>query len=235
MNETLLHSKAVISPKFNELLDLLDEQEQHLLLSTSEVMTCEPGHIMYAENEVSQDLLFLNSGKVKIYKKGAGNKNQIIRLIKEGWFFGYRALLAEDDFYQATAEVFDDAKVISISKETINQLIRQNHKLSMLFIRILAADLAKSNEHTMALTQKHLRGRLANALLLLEETYGVERGGQTLSARMARAELAELANMNIANISRVIGEFVHEGLVAVCRRTITILNKKALKRISEVG
>lgn len=235
MNESLLQSNARLSPKFKEVLDLLSAEDQHVLLSNATLLKCAPGTVMYAEGDAPKDLLFLNSGKVKIYKEGTSRKNQIIRLIKEGWFFGYRALLAEDHYYQAAAEVFEEAEVISISKGLINELINKSHRLSNLFIHILASDLAKSYEHTLTLTQKHLRGRLANALLILEETYGVEKDGKTLCARMSRGDLAELANMNIANTSRVIGEFAQEGIVSVYRRTVSIIDQKELKHISQVG
>lgn len=235
MDVSLSNNNLPISPKFKEVLAMLNEEDQHLLMSQAKISKCVPGSIVYAEGESPKELLFLNSGKVKITKKGNSNKKQIIRLIKQGWFFGYRALLAEDHFYQASAEVFEEAQIISISKELINELINKSHKLSMLFIHILASDLAKSNEHTVTLTQKHLRGRLANALLILEDTYGVEKDGKTLSARMPRGDLAELANMNIANTSRVIGEFAQEGIVSVYRRTISILDKKAMQHISEIG
>ncbi len=235
MDENLLQSNAQLSSKFMAILELLNDEDQHTLMKHCTIIHCKPGTVVYAEGDPPGDLLFLNSGKVKIYKQGVSGKNQIIRLIKSGWFFGYRALLAEDHFYQSTAEFFEEGDVISISKEIINNLIDKNHRLSNLFIHILASDLAKSNEHTVSLTQMHLRGRLANALLILEETYGLEKDGKTLSARMSRGDLAELANMNIANTSRVIGEFAQEGVVAVCRRTISILDEKALKHISEIG
>ncbi|MDA3853648.1 MAG: Crp/Fnr family transcriptional regulator, partial [Bacteroidales bacterium] len=165
MNENLLESNSRLSPKFKVVLDLLNDENQHLLMANSTITKYPPGTVMYVEGEAPKNFLFLNSGKVKIYKEGTSRKNQIIRLIKEGWFFGYRALLAEDDYYQATAEAFEESEIISISKELINDLINKSHRLSNLFIHILAADLAKSNEHTVTLTQKHLRGRLANALL----------------------------------------------------------------------
>ena len=235
MGDNLLESNIGLSPQFKEVLDLLSAEDQNLLLSNSTIVKCPPGTVIYAEGDAPKDLLFLNSGKVKIYKKGVSRKNQIIRLIKRGWFFGYRALLAEDHYYQATAEVFEVSEVIYISKDLINTLINKSHSLSKLFIHILAADLAKSNEHTVTLTQKHLRGRLANALLILEDTYGLEKDGRTLCAHMSRGDLAELANMNIANTSRVIGEFAQEGIVSVYRRSVSILDQKALKHISEVG
>ncbi len=235
INKELWHHGPSISHKFKEVLDLLEEDDQLRLVSGSKIESCMPGAVVYAEGDVPKSLLFLNTGKVKICKKGIAGKEQIIRLIKAGWFFGYRALLAEDNYYQATAEVFEEAEIISIAKGTINNLLERNHHLSAFFVRILASDLAKSNEHTLTLTQKHLRGRLANALLILEETYGLERDSKMLLARMSRGDLANLANMNIANTSRVLKEFAQEGLLCFYQRNIVILDKKALLQISETG
>ena len=233
--ESLLDSKIELSSKFIDVLALLDDDDQKLLLSNSTVYNFSQGSVIYAEGDIPQNLMFLNTGKVKIFKNGVDHKKQIIRLIKQGWFFGYRAMLADDDFYQSSSAAFEESQIISIPKEIINDLIHRNHELSNLFIHILASNLAKSNDHTLILTQKHLRGRLASAILILEETYGFENDGKTLSARIPRGDLAELANMNIANTSRVLGEFVKEGMVSIYRRTICILDKKTLERTSVIG
>ncbi len=235
IKESLLDSKLPLSPKFNDILALLTIEDQKLLLRNSNICSHLPGSIIYTEGDIPEELMFLNSGKVKIFKNGVDGRKQTMRLIKEGWFFGYRALLAEDEYYKSSAASFENSQIISISKDVITDLIFRNHKLSNLFIHILASNLAKSNDHTVVLTQKHLRGRLASAILILEETYGVEEDGITLCARMPRGDLAELANMNIANSSRILGEFVKDGIVSVNRREIAILNMKTLKRISEIG
>ena len=51
----------------------------------------------------------------------------------------------------------------------------------MFFIRQLSIDLGISDERTVNLTQKHIRGRLAESLLFLKDTYGVEEDESTLS------------------------------------------------------
>ena len=46
----------------------------------------------------------------------------------------------------------------------------------MFFIRQLSIDLGISDERTVNLTQKHIRGRLAESLIFLKESYGSGRG-----------------------------------------------------------
>lgn len=65
----------------------------------------------------------------------------------------------------------------------------------MFFIRQLSIDLGISDERTVSLTQKHIRGRLAESLIFLKESYGPEEDGSTLSIYLSREDLANLSNM----------------------------------------
>lgn len=47
----------------------------------------------------------------------------------------------------------------------IMKLIKDNSELALFFIRQLSIDLGISDERTVNLTQKHIRGRLAESLL----------------------------------------------------------------------
>ena len=74
-------------------------------------------------------------------------------------------------------------------------LVTQNNDLAMFFIRQLSIDLGIADERTVNLTQKHIRGRLAESLIFLKESYGLEEDGSTLSIYLSREDLANLSNM----------------------------------------
>ena len=76
---------------------------------------------------------------------------------------------------------------------TIISLIQENAELALFFIRQLSIDLRISDERTVSLTQKHIRGRLAESLLFLKDTYGVEEDQCTLSIYLSREDLANLS------------------------------------------
>jgi CRP-like cAMP-binding protein len=85
------------------------------------------------------------------------------------------------------------------------------------------------------LTQKHIRGRLAESLLHLVHNYGVEEDGQTLAMLLPREDLANMSNMTTSNAIRTLSQFAQEGLVAINGRRISILNEKELEKISRLG
>ena len=131
--------------------------------------------------------MLFRSGKVKIFKDGVGGRSQIIRMIKQREYFAYRAYFAKEDFVTAAA-AFEPSVTCLIPMTAITTLIAQNNDLAMFFIRQLSIDLGISDERTVSLTQKHIRGRLAESLIFLKESYGLEEDGSTLSIYLSRED-----------------------------------------------
>ena len=107
--------------------------------------------------------------------------------------------------------------------------------MAWFFIRELSRNLGGSDTRIVNLTQKHIRGRLAEALIVLCENYGLEDDGSTLKIYMAREDLANLSNMTTANAIRTLSAFVAEKLIVVDGRRIRILNEPQLRKISKFG
>ena len=103
----------------------------------------------------------------------------------------------------------------------------------MFFIRQLSIDLGISDERTVSLTQKHIRGRLAESLIFLKESYGLEEDGSTLS--ISREDLANLSNMTTSNAIRTLSQFATERLITIDGRKIKIIEEEKLKKISKIG
>ena len=99
----------------------------------------------------------------------------------------------------------------------------------------MAKDLAISESQTVNLTQKHIRGRLAETLITLKRTYGLDEDGATIAMYMAREDLANMSNMTTSNAIRTLSQFASEGLIALDGRKIQILDNEELTRISRLG
>ena len=114
-------------------------------------------------------------------------------------------------------------------------LIQENARLAWFFIQRLSANLGQADERTVSLTQKHIRGRLAEALLFLKDCYGVEEDGSTLSIYLSREDLANLSNMTTSNAIRTLSVFAAEHIVAIDGRKIKLIDEGRLQRISRIG
>jgi CRP-like cAMP-binding protein len=111
----------------------------------------------------------------------------------------------------------------------------ENTRLGWFFIQKLAVALGISDERTVNLTQKHIRGRLAESILFLKESYGLEEDGCTLSIYLSREDMANLSNMTTSNAIRTLSTFAQEKIIAIDGRKIKIMNEPELEKISKFG
>lgn len=153
-------SEEEILAKISDLYNPLNEVQKEYLIKNLTVQTYKKNEPIYSEGEYPTQLICLLSGKVKIFKNGVGNRNQIIRVIKPVEYFAYRAYFANQAYVTAAA-AFETSVIGLIPMTTITDLIKENNDLAWFFIRQLSIDLGIADERTVNLTQKHIRGRLA--------------------------------------------------------------------------
>ena len=170
----------------------------------------------------------------KVYKEGVNGRNQIIRAIKAVDFFGYRAYFAGED-YKTSAMAIDNCVVAFLPIQLVVKLMHENNAVSMFFIRHLAKLLGSSDERTVSLTQKHIRGRLAETLLFLKDSYGVEEDGYTLSIYLSREDIASMSNMTTSNAIRTLSSFAMENIIMIDGRKIRIMQDEELRKVSKLG
>jgi len=223
-----------IEERLCDMWALLSEAEREAFRASASVYSYKKNETIYSEGEAPDHLLCLLAGKVKIYRDGVGGRSQIIRLMRPGQYFGYRASLAQEPYVTAAA-AFEAALVCSIPMPVVKKAMMENNRLCAFFIRELAVDLGIADSRTVSLTQKHIRGRLAESLLFLKNTYGVEEDGRTLAIHLSREDLANLSNMTTSNAIRTLSCFAAEKVVVVDGRKIGLLEEGKLLRISRIG
>ena len=223
-----------IAESIPDLWKPLTPKQQELLAQNFTIHRYKKNELIYCEGEKPMYLICLLNGKVKIFKEGVGGRNQIIRVVKEKEYFGYRAYFAEEEYVTA-ASAFEVCTACLIPMTTIIELLRENHELARFFIKQLSIDLGISDERTVNLTQKHSRGRLAESLLFLKDTYGLEEDDSTLSIYLSREDLANLSNMTTSNAIRTLSNFAAEKIIAIDGRKIKLINLEVLKKISKIG
>ena len=220
--------------ELNPIWDTLTEQQKATLNNQIEVVRYNKNDVIHYDGDSSLYMWTLISGKVRIYKEGIGQRQQIIRLLKPYDIFGYRAVIAGEP-YNSSASAFEPCVVYRLNADYFNQLIRENGNFCYAIMLMMAKDLAISEIRTVNLTQKHIRGRLAEALISLIDKYGLETDGKTLAMLLPREDLANMSNMTTSNAIRTLSQFADEELIEVDGRHIRILNREELEHISRMG
>ena len=212
----------------------LSENQQWELDSASIRKKLKKGEVIFEEGNDPLGLIYLLKGSAKVYKIGAGVREQIVRLVKPLSFVGYKALFAEKP-HTVSAAAIEESEIIIYDKQVLNKIMNNNSAFAKEIIKTLANELAFNYNRLINLTQKHLRVRLAETLLLIRDIYGFERDGRTLKARFTRDTLAHFSNMTTSNAIRTLKKFNNEKLIGSDGKAIILLNIAELEKISNLG
>jgi CRP-like cAMP-binding protein len=209
------------------------EEKEHIIRNTHSV-SYKKGEAVFSEGEPPAGLTYLSYGKVKVCRKGVLGKEQIIRLVPSCSLLGFRALCA-GELYQASAKAIEPSLVCTVERGCFLSLVQANSAFALSMLRHASRVLGLADLRMAALLQKHVRARLADSLLLLADTCGMEDDRQTLCGQFSRSDLANLSNMTTPNAIRTLSTFQSEGLLSFSRCTIRLLNIPAICRISKHG
>ncbi len=229
--DIVLHTKALeILAKFWQLLS---REDQRILEENLSVCHYRKHEFIYMEGQRPDYLYCVVSGHIKIYRDGVCGRSQIMRMLGPGHYFGYRASLA-DEPYVTGAAAFGPTVICRIPMSQILRIMQYNNGVQRFFISELAIDLGIADKRIVSLTQKHIRGRMAESILTLRDDFGLDTEGY-INIEMTREELACYSNMTTSNSIRTLSSFVKEGLISVDGRRIKLLKDEELFHISYKG
>lgn len=217
-----------------EIWCYLTEPQQRAVLANVITLPCDKGDYIYHNEEESVYLYCMIRGRAKLEKFGISGRNQIMRMFQPGDIFGFRSYFASQEH---TTEVvaIENSLLACVPMTLIERICFVNADLAMYFLRSLAVELGNSDQRTVDLTQKHIRGRLADSLIFLIDKYGYESDGTTLNIYLSREDLASLSNMTTSNAIRTLANFCNEGIIEVDGRRIKILDVMRLKHVNAHG
>lgn len=212
----------------------LNQKDKETIVQHHTLTFIKKGNLLFKEGEKSRGLICLASGKAKVFKEGVGGREQILKMIKPQGYIGYRSLFSENT-WSFSAAAIEDSIICVLEKNSLIRVLKKNADLALKFIRIIADELGFSNNRTVSLTQKHIRGRLAESLLVLLDTYGFDDDGITIQVSLSREDIANMSNMTTSNAIRTLSNLAAEGIIGINGRKISILDKTNLEHICQMG
>lgn len=191
------------------------------------------GQFLFYEGAHPHGLFCINNGKVKLSQMDDEGKETIVRLAKSGDIIGYKALLGGNR-YTASAIALEDSTICFIPKETFFTVLKKDPNLSFSLLSLLSSELHNAENKIVQLAQKPVRERLAEALLFLRETYGMEADGATLDVQLSREEIANIVGTATESTIRLLSEFKKDGIIDIVGKKIKVLDKDKLVKTANV-
>ena len=199
-------------------------------LANRDVHDYKKKQMIYAEGQRPTHMYCIVKGKVKAYKAHLDGKEFITGIFGPGDFVGYTALL-EDTNYQDSLQVLEDAELIQIPRQEFLQLISNNTGIARQFIKLLARNVADTEENLLNLAYNSLRKKVANGLLQVLDKF---RNGQDPAPTIgiSRENLAHIIGSATESLTRTLSEFKHEKLIDIREGKIYLLNESKLRNLA---
>lgn len=195
--------------------------------------TYKKGQVICNEGAYPFGIFCVNSGKIKISRNGDDGREMIIRLAKPGDLIGYKALLSGER-YSASAIAIDDCDVCFIPKDLFLSTLKKDASLSIELMRFISTELNKAETKVAHLAQKPVRERVAESLLFIKETYGLEADGVTLNVRLSREEIANIVGTATESAIRLLSEFKKDGIIELEGKKIKIVDSQKLVKTANL-
>lgn len=210
----------------------LSEEEKQKVAFESNCAEYKRGTIIYREGQRINGFYCVLQGILKIFKTGIDGKEQIIRFSKQGEIIAFRSVLSQE-LACTTAEIIEDATLCYIPGETLFYLIKTNGKFSLDLLKLVCGELEEANSYITDIAQKTVRERLAEILIHLKETFGLDENN-VLEISLTREELANIVGTATESVIRLLSEFKSDKLIELHGRKIKILNPQELYKIANL-
>lgn len=190
------------------------------------------GESIFREGSYASGVYCINAGKIKLAMMGSEGKEQIVRMAKPGDIIGYKALLSGDR-YSATATAIEDCNICFIPREIFLVILQKDASLSFEMMKLLSNELKHAEEKITHLAQKPVRERVAETILFLKETYGIDKDNQ-INILLTREEIANLVGTATETAIRLLSEFNKEHIIELSGKKIKILDSDKLVRTANL-
>lgn len=206
------------------------EQTLHRFIEGRGVSNYKKKQVVYFEGNRPLYLFFVNKGKVKTFKTNEDGKELITGLYNAGEFFGYVSML-EGTTYRETAQVVEDAELISIPKSEFEELVYHNAEVAKSFIKLLSHNIVEKEQQLLNIAYNSLRKKVADALLLMKEKLSQAHPEGQLSIQLSRENMAAIAGTATESFIRTLTDFKNERLIDIIDGHIVILNEARLRNM----
>jgi CRP-like cAMP-binding protein len=186
----------------------------------------EPKDTIFTPGDPDDQLYFLLSGAVRLYKIYGDYKEATTALLKDSGVFG-KLNLVEGRWQDVFAEAVTEARVASVQKAALERVIKSDPEFALRLFSSLSERLRQSDEVIESLLHREVSTRLATLLVNLGDRFGED---DLIDVRLTHQDLANMIASTREAVSKVMSELQRDGVIETRNRKIAILDRGALSK-----
>lgn len=197
-----------------------------------ETLHFKKGQTIFSEGDPVEGMYFMTSGAVKIHRQWGRDKELILRFAAGGEVLGYRGHTgsAATGSYPVSATALEPATACYIPQSFLEATFRANPDFLYRMMQLYADALQQAEQRMRHLALTEVKGRIADALLTIRETLGINEDG-FISVPVTRHDIAAYAGTTYETVFKLFSEWTQSGVIDTSGKFIRILNEDALREV----
>jgi CRP/FNR family transcriptional regulator, cyclic AMP receptor protein len=212
------------------LFAALDDEASSTLMASMTQTRLERGDVLFHEGDQGDRLYVIREGKVKLGRRSADGRENLVAILGPGEMFGELSLF-DPGPRTMTATAVAETQLLGLGNDSLTGLLTGRPEVAKALLAALAQRLRRTNEHLADLVFTDVPGRVAKALLDLAERFGrpVE-DGVMVSHDLTQEELAQLVGASRETVNKALADFAGRGWLKLEARAVLLLDVDRLRR-----
>ena len=204
---------------------------RELLENETKVLKFKKGQVIYTEESTPLGFYYIDTGKVKIYKRGIDGKEQIMRIGVADEIISPSELISGSRFISSAAAM-EDTVLLFLPKVNFMVLMKEQKGFCEYIMNFISNEFIQVQAKIVDIAYKPVRERVADSLLYLNTKLNKNQNS-TMSLNISRSDLAGYVGTTRETLNRFISEFRKDLFIMTEGRRINIVNPKGLSSISK--
>lgn len=198
----------------------LNDAEMDKIVEISITREWKKGSHVFMQDDPLENVYFINSGRIKIYKSDINGREQIVAIAKKGDMFPHVGFFRKGG-YPAFSEVIEDAILIVVPIDHFEKVLIDNPELCIKVFKVLGEKIVDLQDRLEEKILNNTYEQIIKLLVRLAKTHGQKYTDDSYLLK------AEFTNKDLANMIGTTRETVS--------RTLTKLKKEKLIEVDSVG
>ncbi|CAH1226688.1 CRP-like cAMP-activated global transcriptional regulator [Paenibacillus allorhizoplanae] len=188
-------------------------------------------HVLMFENDLSQEVYLIRSGKLKVYRISE-DREIILKVATPGEILGESEALSNHNYRLSTVEALENVSAWQIEKQDFLRIVEQYPSVLKNAYTILIERIRILNRLIRYLSFYDVRTRTANLITDLYYNFGKQEDSIfKIDLKINQSFLANMIGVTRESISKTLSDFQDEEILDIRNKYFYILNKSKLESI----
>ncbi|MBY0122636.1 Crp/Fnr family transcriptional regulator [Bacillus sp. S/N-304-OC-R1] len=187
------------------------------------------GSHVFMQDDPLENVYFIQSGRIKIYKSDLNGREQIVAIAKKGEMFPHVGFFRKGG-YPAFAEVLEDSNLVVVPIDAFEKILIDNPELCIKVFKVLGEKIVDLQERLESQILNNTYEQIIKLLVRLARIHGqkMDNGLYLLKSEFTNKDLANMIGTTRETVSRTLTKLKKDELIETDSAGNIIIDPKSL-------